>query len=100
MSTSSPLAPSSSWSGSAGLRVDELRVDEAARAEVHPVLLLALAPERHADVADPHRLGHARAPALLELRAERRLAAARLARDEDALDARAREVEVRSHSAR
>ena len=35
-----------------------------------------------------------RAPALLELRAERRLAAARLARDEHALDARAREVDA------
>ena len=78
----------------AGLRVDQLGVDEAARAEVHPVLLLALAPERDADVADAHRLGDPRAPALLELRAERRLAAARLARDEHALDARAAQVEV------
>ena len=68
----------------AGLRVDQLGVDEAARAEVHPVLRLALAPERDADVADPHRLGDARAPALLEPRAERRLAAAGLARDEHA----------------
>ena len=43
-----------------------------------------------ADVADAHRLGHARAPALLELRPERRLAAAGLAGDEHALDARRR----------
>ena len=57
--------------GGARLRLDQLGVDEAARAEVHAVLLLALAPERHADVADPHRLGHLRAPALLELGAER-----------------------------
>jgi hypothetical protein len=72
----------------AGRRVDQLRVDEPAGAEVHAVALLALAPERDADVADPHRLGHAGAPALLERVAERRLAAARLARDEHALDAR------------
>ena len=78
----------------ARLGVDQLRVDEAARAEVHPVLLLALAPERHADVADPHRLGHARAPAMLEHRAEGRLPASRLAGHEHALDARPAEVEV------
>ena len=78
----------------AGLGVDQLGVDEAARAEVHAVLLLALAPQRDADVADAHRLGHARAPALLELRAERRLAAAGLAGDEHALDARAAQVEA------
>src|SRR5262249_14693492 len=74
----------------AGPGVDQLRVHEAARAEVHPGRLLALAPERDADVADPHRLGDARAPAGLELGPERRLAAARLARDEDAPDAAAR----------
>ena len=55
-----------------------------------PSCSLALAQERRADVADAHRLGDFRAPALLELRAERRLAAAGLAGDEDALDARAR----------
>src|ERR671937_309088 len=76
----------------AGLGIDHLCVDEAARAEVHAVLLLALAPERDADVADPHRLGDLRAPAVLELRAERRLAAARLAGDEDALHAAVAEV--------
>ena len=92
VSTSSPVAPSSSSSAVPGLGLDQLGVDEAARAEVHPVLLLALAPERDADVADPHRLGHLRAPALLEPRAEGRLAAARLARDEHPLDARAPEV--------
>ena len=75
--------------GGAALGVDELRVNEAARAEVHAVLLLALAPERWADVADAHRLGDARAPALLEPRAERGLAAARLTCDEKAHDARA-----------
>src|SRR5262249_5426285 len=80
--------------GGARLGVDQLGVDEAARAEMHAVLLLALAPERDADVADAHRLGHPRAPARLELRAERRLAAARLARDEHALDARRGEVET------
>ena len=41
----------------ARLRVDQLGVHEPARAEVHAVLLLALAPERDADVADAHRLG-------------------------------------------
>src|SRR5439155_17984688 len=80
--------------GGARLRVDELGVHEAARAEVHSSLLFALAPERRADVADPHRLGDLRAPARLELRPERRLAAARLTRDEDALDARLREIEA------
>ena len=67
--TSSPVAPSASAIGGARLGIDQLGVDEAARAEVHAVLLLALAPERRADVADAHRLGHARAPALLEPRA-------------------------------
>src|SRR5918992_2647220 len=78
-------------------RVDQLGVDEAARAEMHPVLLLALAPERYPDVADPHRLGHQRAPALLELRPEGRLAAARLARHQHPFDARAADVEALSH---
>src|SRR5262249_57302779 len=67
------------------LGVDQLGVDEAARPEVHAVLLLALAPQRDADVADAHRLGHARSPARLELRAECGLAAARLACDEHTL---------------
>src|SRR4029453_18168136 len=40
---------------SAGLGVDQLGVDEPARTQVHPVLLLALPPERNADVADAHR---------------------------------------------
>ena len=63
----------------AGVRVDQLGMDEAVRAQVHAVLLLALAPQRHVDIADPHRLGHARAPAVLQRGAERRLAAAGLA---------------------
>ena len=67
--------------------VDQLEVDDSVRAEVHAGLVLALAPERRADVADAHRLGDLRAPALLELLAEGRLAAAGLARDEDALHA-------------
>src|SRR3954470_2802724 len=76
----------------AGGGVDELGVDVVARAEVHAGLLLALAPERHADVADAHGLGHACAPAVLEPAPARRRAAARLARDEDAPDARRGEV--------
>ena len=76
--------------------VDQLGVDEAARAQVHAVLLLALAPERHADVADAHRLGDLRAPPRFELRAERRLAAAGLAGHEHALDARLRELAGRA----
>src|SRR5204863_6093677 len=72
----------------ARLGVDQLGVDEAARAEVHPVLLFALTPERRADVADAHRLRHARPPALLELGTERRLAPAGLAGDEGPADAR------------
>jgi hypothetical protein len=70
------------------IRVDELGVDEIAGAEVHSVLSLALAPERDADVADPHRLGDPRAPALFEARPVRRLAAAGLAGHEHPLDAR------------
>ena len=78
----------------ARLRVDHLHVDEPVGAEVHAVLLLALAEERDADVPHSHRLGDLRAPALFEPRAERRLAAARLARDEDALDARLGKVRL------
>src|SRR6267378_2941024 len=53
--------------GCFGLRVDHLGMDEAARTEVHPVLLLALAPERWADVADPHRLRDLRSPTFFQL---------------------------------
>src|SRR5437868_3282029 len=74
-------------------RVDQLGVDKAARAEVHPVLLFALTPQGHADIADPHRLGDLRTPALLELRAECRLAAAGLAGDQYVLDGGVSEVE-------
>ena len=88
------MAPSSTSRAAPELGLDQLGVDEAARAEVHSVLLLALAPERHADVADAHRLGHLRAPALFQLRAKGRLAAAGLAGHEDALDARSGEIEV------
>ncbi len=77
----------------AGLGVDQLGVDDPARAEVHPAALLALAPQRDADVADPHRLGHLRPPAPLEHRAERRLAAARLAGHQHPLDGRAAQVD-------
>src|SRR3954451_3457993 len=76
----------------AGAGIDQLGMDVAARAEVHAVLRLALAPERHADVADAHRLGDPRAPAFLERAPERGLAATRLAGDEDAPDARGGEV--------
>ena len=57
--TSSPAAPSSTREASRS-GVDQLGMDEAAGAEVHAVLLLALAPQRRADVADPHRLGDLR----------------------------------------
>ena len=43
------------------VRVSQLGVDEAARAQVHSVALLALAPGRDADVADAHRLSDLRA---------------------------------------
>src|SRR4051812_49591088 len=71
--------------------VDHLEAGEAVRAEVHPVLVLALAEQRDADVPDAHRLGDPGAPAVLQHRPEARLAAARLARHEHALDARAAE---------
>ena len=80
----------------ARVRVDQLRVHEAAGAEVHAVLLLALAPERRADVADAHRLGHAGAPALLEPRAEGGLASSGLARRR----ARASRVDPRRSTSR
>src|SRR3954471_24812736 len=72
--------------------VDELRVHEAAGAQVHAVLLLAFAPERYADVADPHRLRHLGAPALLELLSEGRLPPAGPARHEHPLDARVPQI--------
>src|SRR6476646_10603349 len=78
----------------ARIGIDQLEVHEAARAEVHAVLGLALAEQRHPDVADAHRLGHLRAPPLLEPGAERRLAAARLAGDEHAPHARRAQVDV------
>ena len=78
----------------ATLVVDQLGVDEPVGAEVHAVLLLALAPQRDADVADAHRLGHLRAPAGLEGGAEGRLAAAGLAGDQHALDAGGGEVDA------
>src|SRR5438067_2271679 len=61
----------------ARLGLDQLDVDEPAGAEVHAVLLLALAEERRPDVADAHRLGDPCAPALLELGADRVPASAR-----------------------
>src|SRR3954453_23659300 len=78
--------------GLAARRVDELGMDEAVGAEVHAVLVLALAPQRHADVADAHRLGHARPPPLLEHGAEGGLATTGLAADAHALDTGAAQV--------
>src|SRR3954454_4155642 len=80
------------WDRGCRVWVDQLGMDEAACAEVHPVLVLALAPKRDADVADPHRLCYTRAPCVLELLAERGLAAARLAGDQHATDARRAEL--------
>src|SRR5215211_2641710 len=80
--------------GDAGLGVDKLGVDEATPAQMHSLLLLALPPQRHADVADAHRLGDPCAPARFELATERRLATAGLTRHEDALDARRLEVDT------
>ena len=92
--TSSPAAPSVDLDRRLGLGIDQLGVNEPARAEVHAVSLLALAPERDADVTDPHRLGDRGAPAALELGAEGGLAAPGLAGDEDAFDARSAKVEA------
>ena len=76
-----------------GVRVDQLWMNEAAGAEVHPILGLALTPQRHADVPDPHRLGHARAPPILETRSEGLLAPARLPGDEHPRHRRPRKVD-------
>ncbi len=62
MRTSSPVGAVRERERVAALGLDQLGMDEAARAEVHPVLLLALPPQRHADVPDPHRLGDAARP--------------------------------------
>jgi len=78
----------------ARVRLDQLGMNEAARPQVHPVLLFALTPQRHADVTNAHRLGRSRAPGLLEPGPEDGLAAARLARHEHALDARSPQVDV------
>src|SRR5690606_1920494 len=69
-----------------GHRIDQLDMDESPAAEMHTILVLALSPERDGDVADSHRLGYLGAPGLFELRAHRRLATARLARDENPLN--------------
>ena len=86
----------------AGLRVDQLGVNEPAGAEVHPVLLLALTPQRGTDVPDAHGLRHPRTPAGFELSAEGRFTATRLARNEHAVDARPGRSKPRSaaHSTR
>jgi hypothetical protein len=81
----------------ARLGVDQLRVDEAVRAQVHAILLLALAPEGHADVADAHRLRDLRVPTLLEPGPERRFPTSGLARHENTLDARVAEIESLRH---
>ena len=78
----------------AGGRVDQLHMHQAPAGEVHAALRRALAPERDGDVADAHRLGEARAPGGLEPGAQVGLAAARLAGDEQAADARGGEVEA------
>ena len=76
------------------LGIDQLGVHESPCPQVHAVLRLALPPQRHADVADAHRLRHARAPALLEHPPERWLAAARFARHQHPLDARPGQVDA------
>ena len=76
----------------AGLRIDQLDMDEAAAAEMHALLFLALAPEGNGDVADAHRLDDARAPGRFELGPHRRLTAAGLARHHHPFHARLDEV--------
>ena len=91
-----PLRPVLPGPRRAGLRVDQLHMHEAPPGEVHARPRLALAPERHRDVADPHRLGHLRPPGRLQPPAQLRLPAARLARDQQPRHARAREVDARA----
>src|SRR5262249_34424786 len=74
--------------------VDQLWGDETAGAEMHAVLLLALAPERDADVADAHRLHPSCAPATLEQLTKCGLPPARLAGHEHTLHAGRGEVEA------
>src|ERR1017187_9501391 len=69
----------------AAVGLDQLGVDEAASAEVHPILRLALSHQRRADGADAHRRGDLGSPPVLERRAGRRLTAARLTGDQHAL---------------
>ena len=94
VSTSSPVAPSSSSSAASVAGSISSAWTKPRAPEVHAVLRFAFAPERHADVADPHRLRDPRAPALLERRAESRFASAGLAGDEHSLDARGVEIEL------
>ncbi len=76
----------------AGLRIDQLEMDEAAAAKMHALLFLALAPEGNGNVADAHRLDDARAPGRFELGPHRRLPAAGLARHHHPFHARLGEV--------
>ena len=69
-------------------------MDEAAPAEMHAMLFFALAPERDGDVADAHRLGDPAPHASSQLRPHRRLAAARFAGDQQALDGRGGDVDA------
>ena len=94
VSTSSPSAPSTIGFARAARRIDQLEMNEAAAAEMHARLVLALAPQRNRNVADAHRFGDARAPRRLELGAHRRFAAARFARDHQPPHARAGEIDA------
>src|SRR4029078_6681501 len=73
--------------GSAGRWVDELKVYVSLAGEMHPLLLFALAPQRHRDVANAHRLRDLGVPGRLKPPTHCRLATARLAGDQNALDA-------------
>src|SRR3954467_2998322 len=66
--------------------IDQLDVDQTLGREVHPRLSGAFAPERGRDVADSHDFVDPRTKGALQLAAERVLAAAGLAADDDPLD--------------
>ena len=78
----------------ARVRIDQLHPDVAAAAEVHALLLRALAEQRRRYVANPHNLGDGDAENRLDVIADLRDPAARLAAGDDMGERRGSVVQV------
>src|SRR5205807_3925540 len=78
----------------ARVRIDQLHPDVAAAAEVHALLLRALAEQRRRYVANPHNLGDGDAENRLDVIADLRNPAARLAAGDDMGERRGSVVQV------